>query len=67
MYLSLPKDPCDVRTPVAPEEKNIVDMPTMDFCFFFQFEVFSWLVLCTLEFCESCFGEKCQQQSSGLL
>ncbi len=62
MYLSLPKDPCDVGTPVAPEEKNIVDMPAMDFCFFFffffQFEAFSWMVLCTLEFCESCFGEK---------
>lgn len=37
MYLFLPKDPCDVGTPVAPEEKNIVDMPAMDFCFFFVF------------------------------
>lgn len=34
MYLFLPKDPCDVGTPVAPEEKNIVDMPAMDFSFF---------------------------------
>lgn len=36
MYLSLPKHPCDVRTPVAPEEKNIVDMPAMDLCFLFS-------------------------------
>lgn len=50
MYLSLPKDPCDVGTLAAPEEKNIVDMPAMDFCFFFQFDAFSWMVLCTLEF-----------------
>lgn len=40
MYLSLPKDPCDVRTPVAPEEKNIVDMPTMDFWVFFSLKSF---------------------------
>lgn len=64
MYLSPPKDPCDVGTPVAPEEKNIVDMPAMDFCvflffisififLFFQLEAFSWI-----EFCEGCFGEK---------
>lgn len=32
MYLLLPKDGCDAGTPVAPEEKNIVDMPAMDFC-----------------------------------
>lgn len=35
MYLSLPKDLCDVRTPVAPEEKNIVDMLAMDFSIFY--------------------------------
>lgn len=35
MYLCLPKDPCDAGTPVAPEEKNIVDMPAMDFSLFF--------------------------------
>ena len=41
MYLSPPKDPCDVGTPVAPEEKNIVDMPAMDFCgFLFSFFLF---------------------------
>lgn len=45
MYLSLPKDSYDVGTLVAPEEKNIVDMPAMNFCF--QFEGFSWMVLCT--------------------
>ena len=33
MYLPLPKDAYDVGTPVAPEEKNIVDMPAMNFCF----------------------------------
>lgn len=32
MYLFLPKDGCGAGTPVAPEEKNIVDMPAMDFC-----------------------------------
>lgn len=36
MYLSVPKHSCDVGTPVAPEEKNIVDMPAMDLSFFFS-------------------------------
>lgn len=66
MYLFLPKDLCDVGTPVAPKEQNIVDMPAMDFSFFSRLGVFSWFFLCTLGFSESCFAEKCQQQSSGL-
>lgn len=62
MYLSQPKDLYDVGTSVAPEEKNIVDMPAMNFCF--QFEAFSWMVLCTVEISESCMAEKCSQQTS---
>lgn len=62
MYLCLAKDPCDSGTPVAPEEKNIVDMPAMDFSLCFPvwktFQVFLYAL-------ESCFAEKCQQQSSG--
>lgn len=51
MYLLLPKDPCDVGTPVAPEEQNIVDMPAMEFSLFFpSLGVFSWLFLYTLGF-----------------
>lgn len=34
MYLCQPKDPCDAETPVAPEEKNIVDMPWNSLSFF---------------------------------
>lgn len=71
MYLFLPKDGCDAGTPVAPEEKNIVDMPAMDFCCSNpspQSEVFSCSLLCTLEFfAKAAFREKCQQPSSGLL
>lgn len=63
MYLCLPKDPCDAGTPVAPEEKNIVDMPAVDFSLFFPVWKSFHVFLCALE---SCFAEKCQQQSSGL-
>lgn len=61
MYLFLPKDGCDAGTPVAPEEKNIVDMPAMDFCCSNpspQSEVFSCSLLCTLEFLQKQLSER---------
>lgn len=68
MYLLLPKDPSDAGTPVAPEEQNIVDMPAMELSFFPPVWGSFHGCSCVLQdFSESCFAEKCQQPSSGLV